>query len=192
MGCDKATMEIGGLTMARRAADALVQVASPVIEVGPARTDLRSVGDPHIGPLGAMAAGWEALPTTSACDPVLVLACDLPMVTVALLRLLADHSGDGTVVPMAGDRPQPLCARWSATALARTTGLVASGERRARALLAVEPNVTWLEEAVWTAVGGPHALDDADTPDDLERLRGLVQAPTNHRTNPPRGTGYGC
>lgn len=174
MGTDKAGIEIGGLTLARRAAAALVQVAAPVLEVGPARTALRAVADPGIGPLGALAAGWEALSASGTGGPVLVLACDLPLVAAPLLQLLADHPGEGTVVPVADGRPQPLCARWSRAALARAAGLTAGGERRVSALLALESCVAWLDEAVWATVAGPHALDDVDTPGDLERLRGLV------------------
>jgi molybdopterin-guanine dinucleotide biosynthesis protein A len=187
MGTDKASIEIGGVTLARRAAAALAQVTGPTLEVGPARTALPTVADPGIGPLGALAAGWEALSATGTTSGVLVLACDLPLVNAPLLQLLADHRGEGTVVPVAGGRPQPLCARWSPATLARAAGLTAGGERRVLSLLALDPAVTWLDEAAWAPVGGPHALDDADTPDELERLRGLVAPPPQPGAGAPSG-----
>jgi len=169
-GRDKATARFGDSTLAERAARALRTATEPTIEVGPGVSGLPSVADARHGPLVALAAGLAALPHSS---PVLLLACDLPLIDEGLLRWLAQHPAAGSVVPLAGDPPlpQPLCARWSPEALAAVPGLVDAGERSLRPLVG-RSDVTFIAPAEWQAVAGsPDVLDDADTPDELERLR---------------------
>lgn len=170
MGSPKAVIVVEGRSLGARTADALGAVARPVFEVGPGFTDLATVADPGVGPLGAIAAGAGALGAAGHAGPVLVVACDLPMLDAALLRLIADRPGAGTVIPIAGGRAQPLCARWAWSALARSADLVARGERRMDALTAGEEAVDWLDEAVWAGVCGAHVLDDADTPEELASI----------------------
>lgn len=161
-GRDKATADFDGCTLAARAALALAAVADPVLEVGPGVSGLPDVPDACQGPLVALAAGLGWLPTM----PVLLLACDLPLVTASLLRWLADHPVAGSVVPVAGDPPlpQPLCARWAPAALAALPGLVAGGERSLRPLLG-GPDVTLVPAGDWAP-----ALEDVDTPEAFEAL----------------------
>ncbi|HET6809541.1 MAG TPA: NTP transferase domain-containing protein, partial [Acidimicrobiales bacterium] len=120
MGFDKATMVVEGRVSAVRLAAALTAVARPVLEVGPGRSGLASVSEdpPGSGPLVAIAAGWRALTERGHGGPVLVLACDLPLVDEEVLRLLAGWPGPASVVPVVAGRDQPLCARWSAADLA--------------------------------------------------------------------------
>jgi molybdopterin-guanine dinucleotide biosynthesis protein A len=163
LGTDKATLVVDGETLAARAARVLGAVCDEAVEVGPGVTSLRAVREspPGSGPLAALVAGADAL----GRRPVLLLACDMPFVDVALLRLLAEWPGDGTVVPVAGGRLQYTCARYGADALQR-------GRDGARALKAVVGDgATVVDEAVWRAVAPEHAFADIDTPDDLQRLR---------------------
>jgi molybdopterin-guanine dinucleotide biosynthesis protein A len=163
MGTDKAALPaVSGLV------DALRAVAQPVLEVGPGRTSLPAVADdpPGQGPLAALAAGAAALGLGSV-GAALVLACDLPLVTVDLLRWLAAQPG--TAVPVVDGRPQPLCARWDAADLARARSLYDQGERSLRTLLD-QADVTWLDESAWGAVATATAFADVDTPADLARL----------------------
>lgn len=176
MGRDKATIAVdaSGATLAQRLATALGTVADPVVEVGDGATELRAVREapPGSGPLAAIGAGWAAL--DPAPEAVLVVACDMPNVDEQFLRWLADHAADGSVVPVAGRHPQPLCARWTASAMATIPDLLASGERSLRSLLA-QDDVTLAPEVEWRRVGGAGALADIDTPADLRRL--LPDAP---------------
>jgi len=180
-GRDKATAVFGGSTLAERAARVLRAVTEPTVEVGPGVSGLPAVADARHGPLVALAAGLVFLSDSHpprrqgiyAGAPVLLLACDLPLVDVGLLRWLAQHPAAGSVVPLAGDPPlpQPLCARWSARALAAVVGLVDAGERSLRPLVAGS-DVTFIPPAEWQAVSGSaDVLDDADTPAEFERLR---------------------
>lgn len=176
MGSDKALLELGGHRLVDRAAAVLGAVAAPVIEVGPGwASGLASVREdpPGSGPLTALWAGVEAL--RSEPSAVLVLAVDMPSVSAALLRMLADRPGSPTVVPRSGGHPQPLCARYGADALAIIPGLLSAGQRSLRSLLtAVERQpggIDWVEQDEWKPVAGADAFCDLDTPDEVRRLR---------------------
>jgi molybdopterin-guanine dinucleotide biosynthesis protein A len=167
LGFDKTTVQIGGETLARRAARVLGSVCAPVIEVGSGRSGLPVVREdpPGSGPLAALVAGATVL----GGDSVLLLACDLVAVEAPLLRLLAGWPGAPTVVPRVAGRDQLVCARYGADAIAAAPGLLAAGERSLRALVAaVAADV--LTERHWGGIATVDAFADLDTPADLERL----------------------
>ena len=182
MGVDKATLVLrpGEPALARRAATELLAVAGPVVEVGPGATGLWRIAERglHRGPLVALGAAVDALDAIWGTDGevtgALVLACDMPLVDRALLGWLAGYPGNGSVIPVDGEqgRPQPLCARWSIQALASVPEMVAEGERSFRSLLAL-PDVTLVPASEWAQRAGQaglRALDDVDTPRDVERI----------------------
>jgi molybdopterin-guanine dinucleotide biosynthesis protein A len=193
MGADKALLVAmssgpgagpGGDTLAARTARLLAQVAGPCLEVGPGVSGLAALREEPAGagPLVAVAAGGQALAAAGWAGPVLVVATDLPVLSVAVLEWLAEHRAFGSVVPIAGS-PQPLCARWSAADLDLAVDLVAGGARAMSDLVAAAaPTLAGADDP-----GGPGsaALADADTPDDARRL-GLKFAP---RPDPPGGAG---
>lgn len=171
MGVDKATLAVGaGETMAGRTARLLTQIASPCLELGPGVSGLPRVADdlPGAGPLAALAAGAKALTAGGWSGPALVVATDMPVVSEAALRWIAGYPASGSVVPVAGGRPQPLCARWSPADLCLAASLVASGCRAMTDLVnAAHPALVDPGQA-----GGPgeDAFADADTPEDARRL----------------------
>jgi molybdopterin-guanine dinucleotide biosynthesis protein A len=172
MGRDKATIVLAdGRTCAQTVAARLAEVADPVLEVGPGTSGLTAVPDdrPGAGPLAALATGWAALEDSGNSGPVLVLACDLPRVTVPLLELLARAPGDGTVVPVVGQRPQPLCARFGQSSLDQCRRLVGEGRRSLMALLDAT-EVAWLGPEVWSEVVDEQCFADIDTPEDLAHV----------------------
>lgn len=178
MGRDKASIEIpsgeGRLSLAERTAGLLESVADPVVEVGPGRSGRWCVREdpPGTGPLAATAAGWTALSGRGWQGPVLVVATDLPLLNAGLLGWLAGHPADRTVVPVSGDRVQPLCARYRPGDLALAVDLLTAGRRAMSDLLDVI-DALLVPEREWSGpAGGPEALDDVDTPADLERLNG--------------------
>lgn len=170
MGRDKATIEVSGETIAERAASALQSATTIALEVGPGRSRL-----PHLreepageGPLVAVVAGWRELVARSGDKrPVVVLACDLPDVSAALVTWLAEHPSAGSVVPVADGTPQPLCARWSVADLERAEAQLAAGERSLRHVFG--PDATFVDETGWGSVGPATVLEDVDTPADLAR-----------------------
>jgi molybdopterin-guanine dinucleotide biosynthesis protein A len=182
MGRDKATIVIdaAGTTLAVRAAASLAAVTEPVVEVGDGASGQTAVREdpPGEGPLAAIAAGWASL-TGSAeekPDAAIVLACDMPNADERILRWLADHEAEGSVVPVVGRHPQPLCARWSAAALDGLVDRLAAGERSLRGLVEAD-DVTLVAETEWRRAGHGAALGDVDTPADLRRLVPDAPAP---------------
>jgi molybdopterin-guanine dinucleotide biosynthesis protein A len=168
MGIDKASIVIAaGRTCAEVVAGRLAAVAAPVIEVGPGRSGLTSIADqtPGAGPLAAMATGWMTLHEMGHAGAVLVLACDLPSITVPVLDLLARFPGVETVVPVVRGRAQPLCARFSARSLDTCQRLVAEGLRSLNAT-----TVTWIGPEIWSAAADDRCFRDIDTPEDLTRM----------------------
>lgn len=171
MGRDKALIEIGGISMARRLADMLGEVAFPVVEVGPGYSGGWAAREtpPGGGPLAAVAAGSSALDHLGHTGPALVLACDLPLVTVEALRLLAHWPGPNSVIPIVDGRAQPLCARWSTLDLRTAGKVLAAGERSLRH----SPDrlgAVLLDETQWGKKVGRDAFMDVDTPRDLADL----------------------
>jgi molybdopterin-guanine dinucleotide biosynthesis protein A len=171
MGFDKATIRIEGTPLARRIAVAMRAVLEPVVEVGPGRSGVPVVVDdrPRRGPLAAAAAGHRALLELGHHGPVVLVACDLPLLDSAVIRLLADWPGVSSVVPVVGGRPQPLCARWSRRDLDMVPALLTNGARSMRPLLSL-PGVRLLDEGAWSCAAGADAFADADRPEDLDRL----------------------
>jgi molybdopterin-guanine dinucleotide biosynthesis protein A len=115
-----------------------------------------------------------ALPPASAA---LVLAVDMPGVTVDLLAALAAYTGAGSVVPVdSSGQAQPLCARYSAAALRTAALLAADGTRAMRALLDATP-WTAMAPAEWLPLAGAGGLTDVDLPADLAAFAGGGASP---------------
>lgn len=133
MGRDKASIVISGVSLGQRTALRLEEVCEKITVLGPEpiydhpnQPDLEALA----GPLAALA---DFTPTH---ELVFVLACDMPDVTPAALRQLADAIGDAdAAVPIAGGRLHPTCALYRASAfgLARTT--ISEGKRNLMAWL---------------------------------------------------------
>ena len=93
-----------------------------------------------------------------------MLACDLPFVTVELLRRLATWPGTGSVVPVDGDgRMQTACARYSPVAVARARSALAGGERALRRALPEGDDLTCFTP------DDDRVLVDVDTPEEAAR-----------------------
>jgi molybdopterin-guanine dinucleotide biosynthesis protein A len=166
MGRDKATLVIDGEPLARRLAALLAAVTRPALEVGPGSSGLATADpDPREGPLAAIAAGWRSLGKLGHCGPVLVIATDLPRLTIEVLGWLAGRSETVSVVPVVQGRPQSLCARWCRADLDRAVELVGRGERAVHAALG--PGTAFLDEGAWGYVAPALAFQDVDRPEDL-------------------------
>lgn len=175
MGRDKRQLVLGGQTMAARLGGLLAAVAAPALEVGPGGSGLAAVREtpPFAGPLAAVVAGWRALVAAGHTGPVLVVACDLPLVDAGALRLLAEWPATGSVVPVADGHRQLLSARWSAADLAAAEAAFVAG---ARALREVSLGDDLVELGPGEGAGqvAPGWTADWDTPQDVARLRALV------------------
>lgn len=167
-GTDKALALVDGVPMGRLVADALRDAgADPVVAVGgtagPA-IGLPVIDDRHPGegPLGALATvlGW------AATGIVLVTPCDLPLLRGDHLAPLvtATEGGARAAIARVDDRLQPSVACWPAAWARDVQRRFTAGDRAWRVALDLGP---------WTPVDlDPEATADADTPADLDRLRG--------------------
>jgi molybdopterin-guanine dinucleotide biosynthesis protein A len=167
MGSDKALLVVNGETLAARSARVLAAVCDPVIEVGPNVSGLPAVQeDPAgAGPLVALLAGAGAL---GDARPVVLLACDLPFVEPALLRLLVEWPGTGTVIPEVDGRLQYACARYGGATLDAAKVALRAGESSLRGVAG--SGVETLTQSEWGAVADARAFADLDTPEDVQRL----------------------
>lgn len=116
MGRDKALLPFGGRTLLQHVAGIVREAAGEVTVLGDpekyGRLGLRAIPDvvPDSGPMGGLLTAMK-----DANEPrILLVACDMPNLTVAFLRELIGTKGE-IVVPDSG-RLHPLCAiyarRW--------------------------------------------------------------------------------
>lgn len=157
------------------AGQALLEAAEPVVAVGPdPGLGLLSVGDGGMGPLAALVAGMEHLAASGLRGPVLLVACDLPFVTNALLRFVSEQLGSALAsVPVNRGRLQPLAACYAPSVLPAARNLISTGRVSMRDLLETidfEP----VPEGSWKAVAPPEALMDVDTPFELREANEIA------------------
>ena len=96
----------------------------------PARPDLEA----GLGPIGGL---WTALQWARerGDDGVLLLGCDMPLVSEALLRTVLGWSDTApAVVPLASDGPEPLCALYRAACASTVEDRLHSEDRSLRGL----------------------------------------------------------
>lgn len=110
--------------------------------------------------------------------PVVVLACDLPLVTGAQVAALVNASSGGAAVvaAQAGGRLQPLCARYEPRAL----GLLAGYDPNGR----VVEQVARLEPA--TLEVEPDVLRNVNDRAGLAEVERLLRGPDPARREPPQ------
>lgn len=122
-GADKASIELGGLTLLEHALGALVDVPEVVV-VGDHVPTTRPVTftreDPADGgPAAGLLAGLRAFARRP--DLLVVLAVDMPLVTSTTIRRLLDAvENDGAALVDDTGRLQYLCAVYATNALDRT------------------------------------------------------------------------
>ncbi|MEG8182556.1 NTP transferase domain-containing protein [Nocardia terpenica] len=170
-GVDKPGIVIGGQSMLDAALSAVASCTRTVV-VGPHRPglgpQLRQVQEVPAGsgPVAAIATGLRALDECDfPADLVVVLAADLPFLTVAAVDELIGHATEsGADAVFAADesgRPQYLVGVWRRTALlAGLERLDSLVNQPMKALVPVDTMMVPLPGAA-----------DCDTPDDVRRAR---------------------
>jgi molybdenum cofactor guanylyltransferase len=123
LGTDKAFVEIAGQTLAARAVGMVEKGLLParITFVAASETQFKTqllagLGHPLVSDLKPGFGAWSGLSTALAhakSEWILALACDLPLVSVELLQLLAgfaDRDVDAVVPRQPDGQLQPLCA----------------------------------------------------------------------------------
>jgi len=146
MGTDKSQLLIEQESFTQHIAKTLFNITNSVTVVG------RNVDDSNLRVAMDVYPRWGALGglhgALNACQRewAIVVACDLPFVTIELFEwLMEERAGYDTVVPIQPDqRPQPLCALYRITpCLEHATALIEMGKRRPLDLLEAV-NTRWV------------------------------------------------
>jgi len=167
MGRDKAMLRFGAKPQAMAAYELLAQCCAKVfLSCRQGQTmDLPMIYDvvEDIGPMGGILSAFHAHPDKAW----LVLACDLPFLTVPTLRHLIAHrdpSQLATAYRSAHDgKPEPLCAIYEPAIAERLRAFVARGDhcpRKALTKLAV-PLLNLPEVRALDNVNHPHEFEEA-------------------------------
>jgi molybdopterin-guanine dinucleotide biosynthesis protein A len=175
-GANKAGLRIGDERIVDRQLRILRQVADPVfIVAGTAEPfqelQIKVVPDvvSGLGPLGGI---YTAL-TASPCERTLIVACDLPYLSLPLLERLAAPSDADLVIPRTERGYEPLCAAWSAACAGPIWRRIQNGTLKT-ALVVEELRVEEIGPEVLASCD-PHGLlfVNVNTPHDYERARRL-------------------
>lgn len=168
MGRDKALIEFEGTTLLARAFATVSAVAVKTTVIArtpypgfPVIADLR----PDCGPL----AGIETALSAAKTDAVIVLACDMPFVTVEFLEFLISKAGkDRAVIPVdAAGHPCGVCAVYGRDILPHVSNRLDADERRLDRLFSSIP-VDFVQFADYAALpGAGDLLANLNAPDDL-------------------------
>jgi molybdopterin-guanine dinucleotide biosynthesis protein A len=173
MGRDKATLQVGGVTLLERTmsgvpTDVAVVIGGPEVSLARSGVQFVSEDPPGGGPVAGVAAALDRVDTPI----VVVLATDLPMVGSVPQQLalaLADSGDvDGVLAADATGHPQQLCAAYRTDALRRA--IAAGGQTSGASMRSV---VARLRVRTWTpaASDGRDPVRDIDTPEDLAQLK---------------------
>jgi molybdopterin-guanine dinucleotide biosynthesis protein A len=105
--------------------------------------------------------------------PAIVVACDMPFVTAALLAWLAARP-EPLVVPLVDGRPQPLLARYDPSLLPELEGALADEAPLQRIVASLKPRFV-SEDDLWR-FGDPRRLCfNVNTPADAESAERLIE-----------------
>jgi molybdopterin-guanine dinucleotide biosynthesis protein A len=185
MGRDKAGVRLDGRTLLERAITCVREAGGEPLIIGPPRPASDMLGarqsdesegapdaDPGQGPLPALRHGLAICPGPFA----VVLACDLPLVPAALLRLLAGEIDRfDAVVPRARGELQVLAAAYGRACLEAIDLQLASGARAVHGFLD-RVRLRVLEPESLRPFGGEEIFLNVNRPEDLalalERLQG--------------------
>lgn len=181
VGGDKALLEVGGRTLARRAVDALVHSGlEPVLvlradQPAPAEAGAIPVLRDEVADAGPL-AGLHALLRWLPEEWALVVACDQPFLAPELLRGLLEQprAGIDAVVGRATELQDPLPGLYRRNCLPVVERMLARGERDLKGLLA---SVRLREVPVELLRGwDPQLVSyvNVNTPEELARARTLA------------------
>ena len=175
MGCDKALIAFEGKPIIVHVIDTLRELSDDVLVVSNRSEVYASFGarvvpdaDPPSGPLGGSSVGLAA----AQHDLAIVVACDMPFLNTQLLRSLVERAVNvDAVVPLTGDRFEPLHAVYRRACLAAINLHLAGGDRRVISFFD-EVQVKAVPETDWRLIDPTgRSLANLNTLDDLRQMR---------------------
>jgi molybdenum cofactor guanylyltransferase len=178
MGSDKAFLQLGGETLLSRALRAAGAVAGEVKIVGDA--DKFASFGPVVediyracGPLG----GIHAALSSSATELNLMLAVDLPFVTLEFLEYLiprARESGATVTIPRVGGGLQPLCAVYRREFAGVAGQALLEGKNKIDLLFTKGETRVIQENELMQAGFSSDMFRNLNTPEELEKARSTL------------------
>lgn len=157
LGGSKAMIELAGRPLISYPIQAVVEAGLEPLVVAKATTELPGINVPVTReepndrhPLHGVIAALRA----ARGRPVVIVACDMPLVSAELLAWLGGMTA--TAIPLAGGVLQPLLARYEPTAESALSVALRDGLSAQAAALALRPRV--IGEAELAAFGRPERL----------------------------------
>lgn len=172
MGTDKGLIPLDGTTFTGKVLSTLEEVSQKVTIVGAPETyaqfgvELIPDSWPDVGPLGGIHAALQH----SSTEWNVIVSCDIPFVSAALIRYLETRIGRETqaVLPHAEDRVHFLAGLYHRSAAAAISDYIAAGERSVKGLIPkLNGKKIMLDDSI--AFYDRKILLNFNTPDDLER-----------------------
>lgn len=182
-GANKAALSVGGRRIIDTQLALLRQIADPVFLVSPhagrfSDLQIAVVADviPGAGPLG----GIHAALAFSPHPRTVIVACDLPFLSLPLLRRLVRPTDADLVIPRSARGYEPLSATWAAACLDPVRRRLEAGHRKA-ALLVEDVRIEEIGPE-FLASCDPHGrlFVNVNTPHEYEQAQALsrLEAPS--------------
>ncbi|MDQ6978806.1 MAG: molybdenum cofactor guanylyltransferase [Mariprofundaceae bacterium] len=174
MGCDKAQLRLGEASLLDHALHHVRPVFPHIaVSVRQPRDDVDGVQwcdqGAGRGPMMGIAAALSQMTTPW----LFVLACDMPLVSSALIRQLAEQvqqdDAVDVIVPRIHGHVQPLCGFYSVRCLPAMEARIAAGQRGVQSLIAT------LHARVIDWDSMPQQFMDVDTPQDMNMIESQYQ-----------------
>jgi molybdopterin-guanine dinucleotide biosynthesis protein A len=180
MGINKAFMEVGGKAIIERVIERVSLVGEEIILATNSPDEYAHLGHaivpdvyPGRGSLGGIYSGLKA-----ASNPyALVVACDMPFLSVPLLRYMAVLApGHDIVVPRTEQGIEPLHALYSKACLPAIESLLQQNNLRIIALYS-QVRLRYVEQQEIEMLDSQFlSFFNVNSPDDLERAREMAAA----------------
>lgn len=191
LGRDKASEVVAGKPLLQHVIDRVTEFADEIIIVRARGQSLPALASgkriatvddvyPESGPLAGLYAGLAA--ARSVC--CVAVACDMPLVSASLLRLLAARSEEyDAVVPVRSGRLEPLHASYTKACLAPMRAHIEAGQLRVAAFLK-DVKLYKMPEDEWRTFD-PEGLSFANvnTEADLAAVGALISAQAVRRAS---------
>ena len=177
-GAPKALLELGGKRIIERVVDVVGGVLDDLLVVTNTPERYAFLGLPMVpdvfpdgGALGGIYTGLRA----AGGDAAFTVACDMPFVHPAIVRMVVERAGDGDVViPRTGDQLETMHAVYGKRCLGPMEARLRRGELKIVGFFA-DVRVVELDAAAMAAYRAPElAFMNVNTPAELARARALV------------------
>jgi len=173
-GRDKSLADWNGRPLIEQAATALAATCGHVILLANAPEPYSFLGlehTPDLRPGKGPLAGLEAALAAAATPWVLLAACDMPCLSVRLLRhLIRVKNGFRAVIPEGPQGPEPLCAIYHRSMLAEVRAMLDRNDLAIRRLATLAGVQTIPAAEVADIDPDPLIFANVNRPEELERL----------------------